>query len=346
MPHSATKPSRPRRADAVIVLRRAEEDPPRAAEPDALRHLEVPELARRGERRPGLPAAEVVRPGLPDHAAGVGRVPRRRGRSTASGSGRRRARPTGRARSRARTSACRPPARGPASPSSRGRPTSPGRCAGPRRPPPARCRCRTCASGRRGAGCCRSRSRGRRTRRAARSQRIGQHAPVAQVARDGMPDRRVAMAQLGIAERARRLQVEDVDVLAVAREPEVPQPVAGQPQRHRAAVGAALPGRERQPAVRRRRADEHLGAGPGVGVRAARARPARPEKLPSTSSSTSPSRRVNAYTRSSSGSSIVKSPSGDHRLACGAARSAGGSGGRRSRGPRAPLGVDLARGSG
>ena len=57
------------------------------------------------------------------------------------------------------------------------------------------------------------------------AERVGQHLPVAQVARDRVADRRVDVAQLGVAERARGLQIEHVDVVAVAGEPEVPHPV-------------------------------------------------------------------------------------------------------------------------
>ena len=102
-----------------------------------------------------------------------------------------------------------------------------------RRPRRARCRCRRDASGRRGARRCRSTSRGRRTRRAAPGPSAsGRTLPAPQVARDRMPDRGVVVAQLGVAERARGLQVEDVDVVAVDGEPEVPQPVIGQAERH------------------------------------------------------------------------------------------------------------------
>ena len=47
-----------------------------------------------------------------------------------------------------------------------------------------------------------------------------------------MADRRVVVAQLGVPERPRGLQIEDVDVVAVDGEPEVPQPVIGQAERH------------------------------------------------------------------------------------------------------------------
>ena len=80
------------------------------------------------------------------------------------------------------------------------------------------------------------------------AERVREHVPAAEVARAGVADRRVVVTQLGVAQRARRLQVEDVDVLAVAGEPEVPQPVVGQAQRHGAGIlpavanaGAAAP---------------------------------------------------------------------------------------------------------
>ena len=65
---------------------------------------------------------------------------------------------------------------------------------------------------------------------------VGQDPPAAQVARDRMPDRRVVVALLRVAERARRLEVEDVDVVAVDGEPEVPQPMIVQAQRHRRGI--------------------------------------------------------------------------------------------------------------
>ena len=56
--------------------------------------------------------------------------------------------------------------------------------------------------------------------------------PRPQVARDRVADRRVVMAQLGVAERAGRLEVEEVDVGAVDRDPEVPDPAIVVAQAH------------------------------------------------------------------------------------------------------------------
>ena len=66
------------------------------------------------------------------------------------------------------------------------------------------------------------------------AERVGQHVPRVQVARYRVADRRVDVPQLRVAERARRLQIEHVDVVAVAGEPEVPHPVPVEPKRHRA----------------------------------------------------------------------------------------------------------------
>src|SRR4051812_12763966 len=59
---------------AVVVFGRAEEDAPRAAEVHELRDLELAQLAGLGQRRPGLPRLEVLRPRVADHAAPVRRA--------------------------------------------------------------------------------------------------------------------------------------------------------------------------------------------------------------------------------------------------------------------------------
>ena len=216
----------------VVVLRRAEQDPPRAPEPDALRHLQVPELARCGQRRPGLPAAEVVRPGLPDDPAGIVR-------SVAGARGHQHleaiavALDPGVAPRRvlvpARVGAQQHPLLLPLDQVVGGRAADAldrarlrMRDAGVEQVPAV-----VVAQDAPGPG--RQVVEGARP---SRQQRVGQHPPATQVTRHRMPDGGVVMAQLRIPERARRLQVEDVHILAVAREPEVPEPVPGQPQAH------------------------------------------------------------------------------------------------------------------
>ena len=53
-----------------------------------------------------------------------------------------------------------------------------------------------------------------------------------------MPDRGVVVPEAGLAERARRLQVEEVVLVAVANEPEVPDPLVGKSERHVSDRGA------------------------------------------------------------------------------------------------------------
>jgi hypothetical protein len=45
-----------------------------------------------------------------------------------------------------------------------------------------------------------------------------------------MADRGVAMAEVSVAERARRLKVENVVIVAVAGKPEIPYPLVGKPE--------------------------------------------------------------------------------------------------------------------
>ena len=47
-----------------------------------------------------------------------------------------------------------------------------------------------------------------------------------------MPDRGVVVTEPGLAECPRCLQVEDVVLVAVANEPEVPDPLVGKSERH------------------------------------------------------------------------------------------------------------------
>ena len=149
----------PRRA--VVALERAEEHAPGAAEPHELRDLELAQLAGRRQRRAGLPGLEVVRPRVADHAAPVGR-PRRRTRAEqrveAAGGGvleDPRIAPVLLLLRRVRPERLVPPRVGledgaVALPVDEVVRASRARSAGPRRPRRARCRCRACASGRRG----------------------------------------------------------------------------------------------------------------------------------------------------------------------------------------------------
>src|SRR5690606_5769767 len=78
-------------------------------------------------------------------------------------------------------------------------------------------------------------------------ERVGQHLPAAQVAAHGVPDRRAVVAQVGVTERLGCLEVEDVDVVPVVGEPEVPDPAVGQGERHAAAFFSCGEAGGRQP---------------------------------------------------------------------------------------------------
>ena len=231
----------PRRA--VVALERAEEHAPRAAEPHELRDLELAQLPGRRQRRPRLPGLEVVRPRVADHAAPVGR-PRRRPRAEqrVEAAGGRvledpRIAPVLLRPRRVRPERLVPPRVGledravalPVDEVVRGRAADPlhraalgardaavehvpaaavaDDAAGPRREVVER-------AGRPGLE---------------RGRELG---PRPQVARDRVAHRRVMVAQLGVAERARRLEVEEVDVGAVDRDPEVPDPAIVVSQAH------------------------------------------------------------------------------------------------------------------
>ena len=66
--------------------------------------------------------------------------------------------------------------------------------------------------------------------RRARADRGRQDLPAPEVLGDGVADLGVAVAQVGMAQVAGGVQEEDVHVPAVGGEPEVPDPVPGQPQ--------------------------------------------------------------------------------------------------------------------
>ena len=63
-------------------------------------------------------------------------------------------------------------------------------------------------------------------------ERVLDDCPLSEIARDRVADRRVVMPQLLRSQRPRRLEEEQVTVIALPDVPEVPKPVSFEPKGH------------------------------------------------------------------------------------------------------------------